>query len=321
MTERNRNIVVGFVTLAGLVGLAFLLLLFGYVPRFVQSGYFVTIELPDASSLNNGSRVELTGIDIGKVENIDFKQPFGSGVTVRVRIREGVQVPTEAEPQVEKPLLGGSPTIKFAVKDLSNGPPKSFLTTDGSAVVQGRLSPLAGVFGQIERMSNSFDALSTEWQGVGQKVNAMLETQDLAAVEAGEVSGNLTTAVARVDLRLIEFKEILAGVDAFVNDETLRKDVTATASNARKASENLAETMGALESRYVALADDVSLVVEQMNKLLVDARKPRGTVGKLVDDPALYDNLDDAAKRIGQAADELKLLLEKWKAEGVPVKL
>ncbi|MEL7089360.1 MAG: MlaD family protein [Planctomycetota bacterium] len=321
MTERNRNIIVGFTTLAGLIGLAFLLLIFGYVPKLVQSGYFVTIELPDASSLNNGSRVELAGIDIGRVESIDFKQPFGSGVTVDVRIRDGVQVPTEAQPQVEKPLLGGSPTIKFAVKDLSNGPPKSFLPTDGSALVQGRLSALAGVFGQLERMSDSFDALSTEWQAVGQKVNGFLEPQDLAAVEAGEVPGNLTTAVARVDLRLAEMQNVLAGVDSFVNDESLRQDVTATAANARKASENLAGTMGSLESRYVALADDVSQVVAQMNQLMTAARKPQGTLGKLVGDPALYDNLEDAAQRIGRAADELKLLLEKWKAEGVPVKL
>lgn len=321
MTERSRNIVVGFTTLSGIVGLAFLLLIFGYVPRLAQSGYFITIELPDASSLNNGSRVELAGIDIGKVESIDFKQPFGSGVTVDVRIREGVQIPTEAQPQVEKPLLGGSPTIKFAVKDLTNSPPKAFLATDGTAVVAGKLSALAGVFGHLERMTDSFDALSTEWQSVGQKVNGLLAPQDLSAVESGAVPANLTTAVARVDLRLMEMKKILAGVDAFVNDESLRDDVTATASNARKASENLAETMGSLESRYIALADDVSLVVTQMSQLLTDARKPKGTVGKLVEDPALYDNLDDAAKRIGQAANELKLLLEKWKAEGVPVKL
>ena len=321
MNERTRNIVVGFTTLTGIVGLAFLLLLFGYVPKLMQSGYFVTIDFPDASSLNNGSRVELAGIDIGRVESIDFKKPFGSGVTVKVRIRDGVKIPTEAEPQVEKPLLGGSPTIKFAVKDLSNGPPKSFLATDDSAVVQGKLSALSSAFDQLARVTDSFDALSTEWQSVGKKVNGMLEPQDLAAVEAGEVPGNLTTAVARVDRRLAELKEILAGVDTFVNDETLRQDVTTTAANARKASEQLAESMGSIESRYVALADDVSLVVEQINKLLADARKPRGTVGKLVEDPALYDNLDNAAKRIGQAADELKLLLEKWKAEGVPVKL
>lgn len=320
MTERSRNVVVGFVTLSGIVGLMFLLLVFGYVPRLLQSGYFITIEFPDASSLNVGSRVELAGIDIGQVETIDFKQPFGSGVTVDVRVRDGVKIPTKAEPQVEKPLLGGSPTIKFVVKDL-NGPPDAFLSIEGDAVVQGKLGALAGIFGQLERVADSFDELSAQWQGVGRKVNSLLETQDLAAVESGEVVGNLTTVFARVDRRLTEVKTVLAGFDELVNDPQLREDVSATASNARKASEDLKTALGSIEERYVALAGDVSLVINQMNTLLENANKPDGTLGKLVEDPALYNNLDDAAQRIGAAADELKLLIEKWKAEGVPVKL
>ena len=319
MSERSRNFTVGFTTLLGLVGLGFLLMVFGYVPRLLESGYFINVEFPDASSLNPGSRVELAGIDIGEVETIDFKAPIGSGVAVKVRVREGVQIPIEAEPQIEKPLLGGSPTIKFAVRDPGDTPPTAFLQTDGTAVVSGRLSALAGIFGQIERMSNSFELLSTEWQAAGQKMNGLLETQDLADVEAGRVRGNLNTAVARMDLRLAEIKNLLAGIDSFVNDPALRKNVADTAANARKASEQLAQSLGSIEKRYVALADDAAGVVEQMNRLLAAAAKPDGTVGKLIEDPALYNNLDTSVQRIGQAAEELRLLLEKWKAEGLPV--
>jgi hypothetical protein len=56
-----------------------------------------------------------------------------------------------------------------------------------------------------------------------------------------------------------------------------------------------------------------------MQKLADKARKGDGTVGKLLNDPALYQNFNDAAERIQKAVDEMKLLIEKWKAEGVPV--
>jgi hypothetical protein len=43
-------------------------------------------------------------------------------------------------------------------------------------------------------------------------------------------------------------------------------------------------------------------------------------VGKLLQDPKLYNNLNDAAVRLGQAIDEVKNLLEKVRKEGLPLK-
>lgn len=321
MNERNRNIIVGLTSATALIGLMFLLLIFGYVPSLVKGGYIVYIELDDALGLNPGSRVELSGIDIGQVEVIDFKQPMGTGVTVAVRItQDDTRIPVNARAIIEKPLLGGSPTIRFVTKT-TDGEPIDFLAKDGSAVVPGSLGALAGVFGELTRVADNFEQLSAQWQAVGEKLNGLLDPQDLAAVEAGETPGNVTTVIARVDQRLAEFREVLAGIDALVNDPKLREDVTTTASNARQASESLASTMGNLEKRYVALADDVSGMVEQMSALLETANQPEGSLGKVLQDPALYNSLEDAAKRIGTAADELKLLIEKWKAEGVPLKL
>lgn len=321
MNERNRNLIVGATTAAAIVGLMFLLLIFGYVPRLMQGGYFVTVELDDASSLNPGSRVELSGIDIGQVETIDFKQPMGTGVTVDIRILDDkTQIPVNARAVIEKPLLGGSPTIRFITKQL-DGETIEFLETDGSAVVPGSLGALAGVFGELTRVADSFDQLSVEWQAVGEKLNGLLDPQDLAAVEAGDVPGNMTSVITRVDRRLAEFRDVIAGFDSLINDPELREDITVTAKNARQASEDLAGSLGNLEKRYVALADDVAGMVTQVNVLIKTANAPEGTLGKVLQDPALYNSLDDAAQRIGTAADELKLLIEKWKAEGVPVKL
>jgi phospholipid/cholesterol/gamma-HCH transport system substrate-binding protein len=319
MTEPRQNLIVGFTTLGALIGLAVLLLLFGYVPQMLKSGYYVTLELPDASSLNPGSRVELAGIDIGEVESIQFQQPATRGVAVLMRIRDEVEIPQSATPQVDKPLLGGSPTIKFNIK--IDGQPVDHLPKDDSAVVSGKLGALAGAFGELERVTESFENLSTQWQAVGQKLDTMLEPRDLAAVEAGDQPGNLTTVVARFDRRLTEFREVLAGIDGVVNDPQLRKDLAATTANAARATGELSQTMATLEQKYAGLADEVAQAIGQMNKLFESAGDERGTVGKLLADPSLYNGLEDATRRIGAAADELQLLIQKWKDEGVPVKL
>ena len=327
MSESRRNLIVGTTTLAAVLGLVFLLLVFGYVPRLLQTGYKVTLELPEAASLNPGSRVELVGIDIGEVKQIGFRQPTGRGVVIELQIRDNVRIPVDARPKVDIPLLGGSPTIKFSVDD-EDATPKDYLTTDGEAVVRGGTDATNGAFGDLSTIAASFKSLSREWEAVGVRVGEMLEPQDLAAVEAGQVPGNVTTALVRLDKRLAELRGVLAGAESFINNPQLHEDVAATASNARQAtadarevSGKLAESMARLEDRYVQLADEVAVAVGEMNTLLRSAQQGEGTVAKVLNDPALYDNFDDAAQRIGAAADELQLLIEKWKAEGVPVKL
>ena len=327
VNERRRNFIVGITTLAAVLGLVFLLLVFGYVPRLLQSGYAVTLELPQAASLNPGSRVELVGIDIGEVKHIAFRQPLGRGVTIELQIRDGVRIPVDAQPKVDIPLLGGSPTIKFNVADLDSTP-DAYLSTDGNAVIRGGPDAANGALGDFSAIAANFATLSAEWQAVGDRLNEMLAPQDLQAVEAGEVPGNVTTTIVRMDKRLTEMRELLASAGSFINDPQLREDVTATAANARQATEHarevgasLTDSMARLEDRYVRLAEEAAVAVGEMNTFLRTAQQGEGTIGKVLNDPALYDNFDDAAQRIGAAADELQLLIEKWKAEGVPVNL
>ncbi len=71
MEDRSRNIVVGITALAGLVGLAFLLMLFGRLPAFLESGYELRVELPSAGGLKQGSVARFSGIDVGRVVSVD----------------------------------------------------------------------------------------------------------------------------------------------------------------------------------------------------------------------------------------------------------
>ncbi|MEY2716247.1 MAG: hypothetical protein RIT24_2590, partial [Planctomycetota bacterium] len=53
--------------------------------------------------------------------------------------------------------------------------------------------------------------------------------------------------------------------------------------------------------------------------LMVAARSGKGTVGRLMQDPQLYENLTDTARRAEEAVAKLNLLLDKIRAEGLGV--
>ena len=316
MNERGRNLIVGGTVLAGLAGFIFLLLVFGYLPRFLQSGYHVEIELEDAVGVNPGSRVDLAGIDVGEVEAISFRQPFDGGVLVEARIKDTIDIPATAVVVVEKELLGGSSTLKFVVD--GNGEAISdFLPRDGTARVLGGPGPLANAFGGFQQMGEDFARLSAEWSGVGAKLNAFLGGQ--TAADAAGPMGAMVRVITGLEARLTEIESVVAGMDSYVNDAQLREDIAATGANARKITAEASESLAEVKVRTLAAVGDLSKVLAEAQEAMAKANTGEGTMGKTLNDPALYDNLNDAAVRMGTTLDDLKLLLDKWKAEGVPI--
>ncbi len=340
MQERTRNIAVGLTAIAGLIVLAMLLVLFGYLPQFLESGYVVRVLLDDAGGLRLASRVTYNGIDVGQVESVTLAEPPQTGVVAVVRIEGHVSLPADLKAYVSGPIFTGSPvlTLTPATPATPSDEPQAFLPKDGTAEIRGqakslteglaeRLSQeLAGPLQRLESVGASFETLSKEWTEVGRNINQLVQPRTPESVDQGEAAGNLASLIARADSRMAELREVLAGlhrtiedVQLWVGDEEMRKNVHATVVNARELTGKLSEQVDVLSKRYVAVADDLSQAIRTLNQTLELARDGKGSVGKFLNDPALYNNLNDAAQRLTAAMDELNLLLEQFRKEGIPL--
>ncbi len=354
MRENVRNLVVGATAIVGVVGLLYLLMMFGSFVQLAQKGYEVSVRLEQASGLARGSQVRLNGIAIGTVRSVELIDPPIDGQFIHLvcLIDEGKRIPRGVTVRVTQPLIGGSPTLAFDMSGLDTDRLADILPTDGTAELRGRSSSLASQFaGELEaaldepirllrEVSQSFQRLSAEWEKVGVNVNLLIEQRPLEEVERGDRLGNLATVLARMDQRLVELHNVLAGIDRWVNDEAMHEDVRATVRSASSAAAKLDATMDnvdatvgetkalvtdargqldALVRRYIAVADDASATLRTMQQAVELARAGDGTVGKLLNDPGLYNNLSDTAQRLNLAAEELRLLLEKIQKEGLPI--
>lgn len=370
MSDRVRNLIVGFTAIGGLACLAALLMLFGYVPAWLEGGYVVKVQLPDAANLNRGSRVKMSGVDIGRVESVDLLSPASQGVMVVTKIREEVGVPQGVKASVRPTLLGGSPNLEFDIAHQPGAPAAAVLARDGSAFVIGQTASLTSEIGQqlkggidqlgakldsaiaepkknLAELADQFRDLSREWTKVGKNIAELTEPRKPVDVDDpnASVTGNLATVLARADDRLMEMKATIDGLNKWVADEQLRSDFRDTVANAKTASANLAETakeanklvaraggsldkvdaavdsartsIDQLSKRYIAAADDLSGAVLAMRKTIDEAREGNGTLGKLIKDPSLYNNLNDSVKRLDSALTDMKLLIQKWEKEGI----
>jgi ABC-type transporter Mla subunit MlaD len=346
--ERRRNIAVGATALGGLLGLMVLLVTFGYAPAFLKSRYDVMLYLDDVAGLQENSRVTLWGREVGRVAEVGFARPGDpSRAYVRLKIDDAFEVPGDADVRIETPLFGGGPVVAL----VGSQPEAATLPKDGSGIlVSGRvIDPLM----QLEVVSEDLAELKETWVGVGENINALFGGE-------GDETPSLPRVVAGLEERLDEMQRVLTSAEAWLGDEQLRDDVSQTARNAKELSESLATAVSRLEARYVkladaaearlatvdnalaaagktidgaansigeiettyvALADDAAKVVAVIDRLVAQADSKDSTVGLLLSDPQLYHNLTDTSERLKLMTDEARLLVEKWKAEGLPLKI
>ncbi len=361
MKERTRNVIVGLTALAGIVGLAGMSVLFGGLPRLLEGGYPITVEMPSAGGLTQDSRVHLAGIDIGYVSQVELAKPPKTGVTITIKIREEVRIPKAADVSVKQGLIGGSPTLLFDIEQLTAAQATDYLANDGSAEVQGSSASmvnalaaqmreaLKGPTEKFAQLADNFQELSKEWSDVGRNIKQMTAARTSADVDAGNADANLPSILDRADQRLKQMELVIAGLNEWINDPQIRSDIKATVANAKALTEranasmdkvdavltnadkavattndaigNAGKRVDEIAAKYGKVADELTVAITSMRQTIELARKGDGTVGKMLNDPALYNNLNDTVERMGQALKEMKMMFEKWQKEGLPVKL
>ncbi len=354
MKDYTRNLIVGITAVAGLVGLATMTILFGYAPQWLESGYVVQIQMNRSGGLIESSRVRLNGIDVGRITSVQLQDPPTKGVMLQAMIREQVRIPEQANASVAQPLLGGTPALVFTVSHIEDAQEMVYLPTDGTGKITGSSATLydkladslrepAEAFG---RLSNRFETLSEEWEQVGRNLRDLTDPRTTAEVDGG-ADATLASTMARADARLRDMKEVIDNINRWVGDEQLQADVRETVAStkdftsrmnesaekvdaivndarglitdARTTVSQTGENVDAALTRYVAVADELSAAVDSMRTSLAAVENGKGTMGKMVNDPELYHNMNESMSQLEQAIIDFRLLIKKWQAEGVPI--
>lgn len=338
MSETKRNILVGVTTIVALVGMGYMVLIFGEVPGWMANEYVVKVNLDSAGGLASGSRVHLNGVDVGQVKTVRLTEHLDVELTCLI---DGTfRIPATAKVHVAASVLGGTARLDITAPPLPpDAPPATYLPTDGSSALTGSSSQLTErLVGQVDafvadarkamakfdEVATSFTETAKQFTATAKKVEQQFDPQSDDDIASGRVKANLNSAIAEAHARLVEAQTAIDSINKLVSDEQLLRDIRQTAANARKATENadkLVTDAGVkvdqVARRIVALADDASKTLEHANQLMAEMRSGQGTAGRFVQDPAMYNAVTDAALRLGDALKELKLLIEKWKAEGL----
>jgi phospholipid/cholesterol/gamma-HCH transport system substrate-binding protein len=248
------------------------------------AGYPLYAKFPWGAGLKTGQPVLLVGVTVGFVDEVKL-EPDGTLITA-FRIRDEYQVPEGSTATVVANGIFGDMAIALT----PTGPnPRS--VSPGDTVPVGPPQPgLANLMARFDTIGNS--------------VRLVTQAAQLQLVDSGGIRELRTTLQATNALmqRLSRIAEVQSGelqaTLASVRRTTTAIDSTQVDSTVR----NLQRATNEMQ----ALATDLRATSKRVDVLLQKVDSGNGTAGRLINDPALYEDMRRLMTRIDSTVADFK---------------
>lgn len=250
-----------------------------------QSTNSYYVKLKDSKQLAVSNLVYANGYPVGTIRDIEYNYADNSAVVVLIELDKNMRIPKGTTASLETPLMGG--VIMHLV--LGQNP------TD-------LLEPQDTILGA--NSMGAMDQLSTMMP----TVEAMLPKLDSILTNLNRLTGD--PALQQTLSNAAEITENLKHTSAEL-DKLMAHQVKNTLNNAEQLTGNLAkaDVEGTMTNLNSTVAD-ARLLVGQLQATMADVQRQLtgtdGTLGALMNDRALYDNLNHTLQSADSLVTDLK---------------
>lgn len=319
MNQTARDFLIGLCTIVACIGLAVLLIRFGEI-RTVDR-YDLTIPTVQASGIRAGSNVTLNGVKVGVVASVEPTDDPRWPVSIVAGIDSGRTIPSSAIPYSNSSLLGTGASLLLEVAPADAMAPP--LPSDGTAVLQGpvqsyMLTTLNDALDErLDPVLGSFDQLASTYINVGESLLGVIGPGD-------EQAHTVRTTLARINSAL-ELTELWLGDEQLMSDA---HDLLGTSivfvnhgidliDNLSALTVDVDGQTDALFEQLIPVSSELARLLATTDRVMQAVETGEGTIGQLVTNRDLYDNLDASIKQLQEAIVSFKLLAEQYREEGL----
>ncbi len=297
-TDTGTEIKVGIFVLIALAFLAYMSLKLGEETISTKKTYPVEAIFDDVSGLVVGARVEMAGVEIGRVADISLAD---GKAKVTMNIYEGVKIAKDAVAMVRTKGVLGDRYIEIRQgKSRETLPPGGMIAQTVSPV---DLDEILAEVGPALKDLRDITAGLKELLGTAEGKNnlqAMVTNISEAAKSFKEVGEMLTQGKGTLGKLLV--------------DETLYAKLEALTTNLNQVAEKLNRNQGTLgrlindDELYLDLKQTVTNInqaAETFSQIAQKVEKGEGTLGKLLADESLYDNLNQTIATLRRISEKI----------------
>lgn len=275
---------------------AILLLIFGYSflkgTNLLEKNREFFVKYQNVEGLGIAAPVTINGLTVGKVQDISFANQKGS-LIVKFSVERDFEFSKNSVVRIYSAgLLGGKSLGIFPQYDAGNVA-KSGDTLVGD-IEDGMLSAVTKALGPLEKkVTNTLATVDT----------LLLSINDIVDEKTRQ---NLKEAIEHLNTTLNSFSGVSENLNHILATNTGKLDNTFT--NLDKTAENLGRLTDSLAQLETGkLVADLQNVVDKMNVIVNGVNNGEGSIGKLLKDDKLYENLEGASRQLEQLLQDVKL--------------
>ncbi len=279
----NKEVKIALVAICGLVILFFGMNFLKGLNLFSSSNKYL-ISFKDISGLAASSPIYADGYKVGVVKNIIYDYNNTGGTVVEAEIDNRLRIPKGSSAEIVSDMLGN---VKVNLLLATN--PRE--RVNPGETIQGGIND--GALGKMKDIIPTVMQILPKVDSIVTSVNILLANpaiaQSLQNVEA--VTGNLTVTTRRLN-------NLLATLEGSVPGMMTRTDSILHNANTLAKNLNQIDVAGT-----VARVDETLANVEKFTEQL---NNNQGTLGLLMRDPALYNNLNSTMRSADSLLIDLK---------------
>lgn len=278
-----------------LTGIALLIFGINYLrgENILGSSRVYYAEYDNVEGLVNSTPVTINGLNVGKVMDITFKEDGSGKLIVKLLVENDYQFSKNSTAELyEAGLIGGKavaiiPAFDNAEIAKDGGFLQGSVKAGLSELVNQKLSPLQD---KIEGAMGSADRLLIN-------LNDVLDEK---------TKSNLKNSIAALTTTIESFKGTSNSLNRLMKNN--EEKIEAILTNAETATSDLTKMTGSLsKSDLGQTVKNLELTLKNFDAILTNLENGEGTMGKLLTDDDLYDNLEGATKELESLLNDFKL--------------
>ncbi len=275
---------------------AILLFIFGYSylkgTNLLEKNRTFFVKYQNVEGLAQGAPVTINGLKVGKVQKIDFANSKG-GLVVEFTVERDFEFSKNSIVRIySTSLIGGKSVGIFPIYDQSS------MAKSGDTL-PGDIQP-----GMLDEFSKTLAPLEQKLEGTLSVVDSLLIS--FTDIIDEDTRNDLKQAISNLAVATENFGRLSGKADKLLgrNGEKLDRTFTNldnTAANFSKLSDSLAQIeLGVMVKNLEDATSGLKEVVAKVNN-------KEGSVGKLLNDDAVYENLEGATRQLEELLQDVKL--------------
>ena len=266
----------------------------------------------NVGGLARSNPVMFNGNKVGQVENVEFSKDFSGKLIVQFSVTESfIKIPKDSRAAIFSDGFLGGKAI-----NLELGSSTDLVTESDTLTSSIEASLQDAVNQQIAPLKNKAEDL------IGSIDSAITTVKSIFNTQAQEDIGSTITNIRQ---SLAVFKQTMIDADAMVNEnrqslQRIFSNVESITKNFENNNEKLDQTLTNLKSISDSLAganlqqtvNNASIAMQQVAELMQKVNNGEGSLGALMNNDTLYQNLEAAAYDLDQLMLDMRLNPERY---------